>query len=100
MNNYLKKYIISFKFLKNLTSHYTVYYVADHDLLYIAACAICSYPCRNKGFIYQYIQVVDQELEGHLDIKEEIDNNNGISKKSVTGGICQDFFEFCEVGQQ
>ncbi|XP_065892788.1 collagen alpha-1(IV) chain-like [Dysidea avara] len=51
---------------------------------------------RNRGFVYQYFQVVDQELQGHLDIKEEIDNNSRISKKSVTGGNCQDFFEFRE----
>jgi len=57
----------------------------------------CQTIHRNRGFVYQYFQVVDQELQGHLDIKEEIDR---ISKKSVIGGNCQDFFEFREVGLQ
>ncbi|XP_065921053.1 collagen alpha-1(I) chain-like isoform X2 [Dysidea avara] len=51
---------------------------------------------RRKGFLYQYFQVIDQELQGHLDIEEEVDHHDGILKRSVTGGKCQDFFEFRE----
>ena len=49
---------------------------------------------RKEGYLYQYVQVLDQELQGYLDIEEEVDVN---SKKSVIGGNCQDFFEFREV---
>ena len=70
--------------------------LSNDDFLY--RCIFCLTVHRNKGFIYQYFQVVDQELQGHLNIKEEIDE---ISKKStVIGGNCQDFFEFREVGLQ
>ena len=42
--------------------------------------------------------MVDQEIQGHLNIEEDVDHHDGgIFKKSVTGGNCQDFFEFREV---
>jgi len=52
---------------------------------------------RNKGFVYQYFQVIDQELQGNLDIEEKVDRSGRIFTRSVTGGNCQDFFEFREV---
>lgn len=42
--------------------------------------------CRGAGFVYQYHQRIKQDIEGSL----EIDDMNG----HVTGGMCQDFFEF------
>ena len=41
--------------------------------------------------------MIDQELEGHLCIEEEVDRSGSIFTRSVTGGNCQDFFEFREV---
>lgn len=49
--------------------------------------------CRRNNFIYQYFNplLYKQDLEGILDIEH---NGNSIE---VTGGLCQDFFEFREV---
>lgn len=41
--------------------------------------------------------MIDQELQGHLEIEEKIDHRGSIFTRSVTGGNCQDFFEFREV---
>ena len=50
---------------------------------------------RRAGFIYQYYEGLEQDLEGELNITEEIINNNVIQQ--VSHGICQDYFEFREV---
>ena len=49
--------------------------------------------CRGKGFVYQYYfpDLYQQDLEGSLIIDDEGDT------AEVTGGLCQDFFEFREV---
>ena len=52
-----------------------------------------SYACRKKGFVYQYYfsGLYQQDLQGELII-----NDDG-GTAEVTGGLCQDFFEFREV---
>lgn len=50
---------------------------------------------RRAGFVYQYYEGWKQDLQGVLNITEEIINNNVIQQ--VHNGTCQDFFEFREV---
>ena len=45
---------------------------------------------RRAGFVYQYYDALDQDLEGSLDI---VDTQMGTTQ-SVVNGTCQDFFEF------
>ena len=51
------------------------------------------YPYRKKGFVYQYYfpSLYQQDIEGSLTIDDD-----GVTAE-VTGGLCQDFFEFREV---
>ena len=51
--------------------------------------------CRRAGFVYQYYEGLEQDLQGELNITEEIINNNVFQQ--VSDGMCQDFFEFREV---
>ena len=51
--------------------------------------------CRRAGFVYQYYEGWQQDLQGSLKITEEIRNGNTV--REVHNGTCQDFFEFREV---
>jgi len=44
--------------------------------------------CRRAGFIYQYYDAIEQDLEGSLDIVTRQEDG-----QEVEGGLCQDFFE-------
>ena len=51
--------------------------------------------CRRAGFIYQYYEGWQQDLQGSLNIIEEVRNGNTV--REVRNGTCKDFFEFREV---
>ena len=53
---------------------------------------VCECYCRRAGFIYQYHDAVQQDLEGSLEIVTTEMGN--IEATNVVNGICQDFFEF------
>ena len=48
--------------------------------------------CRRAGFIYQYFEAVEQDLEGSLEITST--QMGSTETQRVVDGICQDFFEF------
>ena len=54
-------------------------------------CALCVH--RKYGYMYQYLKVYYQDLQGHLDIKKSNKSNHVI----VIGGKCYDIFIFKEV---
>ena len=48
-------------------------------------------PCRRAGFIYQYYEAIEQDLEGSLEIvTTQMDTT---VTTNVDNGLCQDFFE-------
>jgi len=50
---------------------------------------VCECYCRRAGYVYQYYDGIQQDLEGSLDIVPM-----QVDSQEVVSGLCQDFFEF------
>jgi len=50
---------------------------------------VCECYHRSAGFIYQYYDAIEQDVEGSLDIVTGQEDS-----QEVVSGLCQDFFEF------
>ena len=53
---------------------------------------------RKDGFVYQYYEALEQDLEGSLEI--DTSQTDTTETMSVVDGICQDFFEFRMVSKE
>jgi len=49
---------------------------------------VCECYCRRTGFVFQYHEAIQQDLEGSLIIVPRPGDS-----QEVVSGICQDFFE-------
>jgi len=58
--------------------------------VYFSVCA-CAYECycRRTGYVFQYYEAIEQELEGSLEIVTKQEDG-----QEVLNGSCVDFFEF------
>ena len=53
---------------------------------------VCVCYCRRNGFLYQYYEALEQNVEGSLDIVSTPVGDD--LREEVASGTCQDFFEF------
>jgi len=64
------------------------FYASTYVYFSVYAC-VCECYCRSAGFVYQYYEVIEQDLEGSLNIVPIQPNG-----QQVLSGLCVDFFEF------